>query len=53
MSIDPAAAGRSSEAHVSLFEAGLIARGKDAASASTKTEAFKLRDSIVFSAHGH
>jgi soluble lytic murein transglycosylase-like protein len=34
MSIDPAAAGRSSEAHVSLFEAGLIARGQGTASAS-------------------
>lgn len=41
MSIDPAAAGRPSEAHVSLFEAGLIARGKDVGAAS-KTGAFNL-----------
>jgi hypothetical protein len=44
MSIDPAAAGRSSDAHVSLFEAGLIARGKDSVSALTKAESFKLPD---------
>lgn len=46
MSIDPAAAGRSSEAHVSLFEAGLIARGKDVGSAS-KAESFKLPDATM------
>ena len=51
MSIDPAAAGRSSEAHVSLFEAGLIARGKDVGSPS-KTESFKLPDATAARSSG-
>jgi soluble lytic murein transglycosylase-like protein len=44
MSIDPSAAGRPSQAHVSLFEAGQIARGLGSSGTSAAT-AFKLPDS--------
>ena len=49
MSIDPALADRSSEAHVSLFDARLSARGKDVGSAS-KAESFKLPDATSVTA---
>ena len=50
MSIDPSAAGRPSQAHVSLFEAGLLARGLGASGSGAAT-AFKLPDSSSPTSH--